>query len=394
MPFFFWTLYKLFGLNAFHYHLVVFFIFIILIATVYQLFNLLTENKKVSLVATFIYAIWPIHFMSLSWLSTTSYILMALFQAISFIFFIQFFKNKRSNSWYISFAFFILGIFSHEFSLVLPLILFLWGFLIKRRNLFKYVLPFLLADLLFLFFRFVIYPVHTEGSYQIHLNHLVIDNFLWYVAWAFNFPEGFKDLVDQRLPLQSLKILTGSWKIVLPSLTIVLIIVNLLRENSKKVFNHLIFGASWFFWGLLPVITLVNHSYTVYLSFAGLGIIFAVAVLLKKSNNFLIYLLIVFWFIASIYNLDFTKKTHWIVNEQAVSKAYSTFASHNLPNPNIGSVILVWESDNNFQQKYGFKSSGDINVVKQSLFDQAAMQVIYNDSSIKSYYIKPNPNNQ
>ena len=386
MPIFFWSGYKLFGLNPLWYHIVVFVFFGALIVSVYKLFRLLFNRQELALFGAFLYATWPVHFMSLSWLVATQYILMPLFQTISFIFFIKFFKTKNKNLWFASFTFFIFGIFSHEFTLVLPIILFCWGFLIKRKNLFVYILPFLLVDLLFLFFRFVIYPIRAEGSYQMHLNHLVLDNLFWYVAWAFNFPESFKDLIDQRFPTKSIKLLLGSWQIFLPIIMMLLIDLNFLRKSIKKNFKSIVFGFLWIFIGLLPIITLVDHSYTVYLSFAGIGFLYIVLNLFKKSRAYFMYVFGVLWLISSIFNLKFTRNTHWIVNEQAISRAYTTFASHKLSDPESGSVILVWEADSSLQQKYGFISSGELNVVRQSLFDQDAMQVVFNNKTIKTYY--------
>lgn len=389
MPLFFWSLYNLFGLNALYFHAFVFFLFFLSLIFIFQLFVLLTESKKVSLVVSALYSTSPVHFMSLSWLSTTSYILMVLLQTISFIFFIKYIGLKKTHFLTLSFTFFIFGILAHEFTIVLPLIMLTWGFLIKKKNYLRIILPFLIIDSIFLFFRFVIFPINAEGNYQIHLNHLIVDNLLWYVAWAYNLPESFKDLIDQSRPVESIKILMGSWRIVLPSLTLVLIIASLLKTNLKKASSQLLFGISWLFLGLSPIITLVNHSFTVYLSFSGIGILFVVATLLKRSKDYLMYAVIVLWIVASYYNLDFTRKTHWVTNEQAVSKAYTVLASDNLKSPESGSVLLIWEADNYFQKKFAFTSSGELDIVQQSLFDQAAMQVIFNDSSIMSFYAKP-----
>ena len=389
MPLLFWGLYNLFGLNVFFYHLLIFIIFYLLIFAVYKLLTLLTKSKKISLAATFLYATWPVHFISLSWLVATQYILMPLFQTISFIFFIKFVNTQNKNFWFASFTFFVFGILSHEFTLMLPFILFFWGVLMKRENLIKFILPFLFVDLLFLFFRFIIFPIQAVESYGIRLNYLLLDNFLWYIAWAFNLPESFKDLVDQRSPIQSVKILIQYWKIVLPSLISILIILNLIRLYLHKVPRQLIFGTSWLIFGLLPIIAIVNHSYTMYLSFAGLGIILMIAFLLTKTNNLLIYVVAITWITAGAYNLDFSRKTHWVAKEQAVSRAYTEFVLNKVANPKPNSLILFKEADSSFSQKSNFTLTGNLNILKQSLFDQQAMQVIYNDSTIKSYYIQP-----
>jgi len=388
MPLLFWGLYNLFGLNVFFYHLLIFIIFYLLIFAVYKLLTLLTKSKKISLAATFLYATWPVHFISLSWLVATQYILMPLFQTISFIFFIKFVNTQNKNFWFASFTFFVFGILSHEFTLMLPFILFFWGVLMKRENLIKLILPFLFVDLLFLFFRFIIFPIQADESYGIRLNYLLLDNFLWYVVWAFNFPESFKDLVDQRFPIQSVKVLTQYWRIVLPSLISILIVLNLIKLNLYKASRQLIFGTSWLVLSLLPIIAFVNHSYTMYLSFAGLGILLIIANLLARSQNYVIFIFIIAWITSSLFNLEFTKKTHWVVNEQAISKAYIAFSLNKFPNPEPNSIFLI-KADADFSKKFNFTLVSELDILKQSLSNQHAMQVIYDDSSIESRYTKP-----
>src|SRR3989338_7267540 len=104
MPIFFWINYKIFGLNPLGFHLVSFSIFLLLLVSIYKLFLILLEKRSISLLGTFLYSIWPVHFMSLSWLSTTSYILMSLFQILSIFFFINFIEKKKINYWVISFV--------------------------------------------------------------------------------------------------------------------------------------------------------------------------------------------------------------------------------------------------------------------------------------------------
>lgn len=74
MPTFFFIGHKIFGLNPIPFHVFSFTCLFLLVFTVYLLFKKLFNNKRSGLMAAFLYAVWPIHFMSLSWLSTTSYI--------------------------------------------------------------------------------------------------------------------------------------------------------------------------------------------------------------------------------------------------------------------------------------------------------------------------------
>lgn len=386
MPLLFWFLYNIFGLNPFYFHIFAFAVFFATIIAVYKLFSLLIQKTKISLIVALLYSTWHIHFMSLSWFSTTSYILMTLFQALSFIFFIKYVNSKKYQFWTLSFLFFILGVLSHEFTLVLPFIFLAWAFLINRTLHAKYILPYALVDILWIIYRFVFYPVTTDSNYQPHFNSLVVDNMIWYVLWAFNFPERFKEMVDQSRIIETLKQLADLNRIVIPALITVILIFSSLAKNFKNIANELVFGIFWFSIGLLPVITLVNHSYTIYLSFSGLGILYIFAILLCKLPKLFMYSLVLSWMISSFFVLSFTRETHWIANEQAMSKAYTKLLTEKYPRIDSFSIILFREANADFSKSHNFTLIEGQNMLKQSFFDQEAVQVIYSDQSIKTIF--------
>jgi len=388
MPIFFWVNYKLFGLNPLGFHLVSFSIFLLLLVSIYKLFLILLEKRSISLLGTFLYSTWPVHFMSLSWISTTSYILMSLFQVLSFLSFVKFTEKRKFQFWIISFTSFLLGLTSHEFTLVLPLIILTWGFLLKKTNYLKFLWPFFLTDLIFLILRFILFPIRIEDDYRMYFNHLIIFNFLWYILWSFNFPERFKELLFHIRVEQSFKTLAEFWKISLPTLFLPLLVVTLIIRFFKKQNKKILFGITWFILGLLPIISLVQHSYAVYLSFAGIGFIFIILVVLKKSSKAWWFILPIFWLFASFTNLQFTRHTHWIVNEQAISKSYIGYIRSTINNPKEGSIFLIKHPDRTYslENKFVITDKKDISL---ALNNSSAIQVLVNDSSLKSLFINP-----
>src|SRR3989339_204603 len=367
-----------FGLNPFGYHLIVFGIFFLLILCVYQLFVLLVGDRKIALIAPSLYAVWPIHFMSLSWLSTSSYIISPFFQVISFIYFIKYTQNTKKHLLSISFAAFFLALASSELALVLPLIIFGWGYLIKNKNYLKELRPYLAIIAIYLIVRFFIFPIPAKHQYQITINHLIFDNLIWYLGWALNFPESFKDLIDQSRPLQSIKVLIQFWKISLPVILIIVLLIQQILSHSRKKLRLFIFGFSWIILGLLPVIALPSHSYSVYLSFAGLGVLYIISIIFRDSNRIWWVAFVILWVFSSWANLQFTRRTHWIVNEQAISKAYTAYAKKVAPDPQPNSIFLFKEADKGFYTK---KEN-----IRQSLGDQDAIKVIYNEPTLKSIF--------
>ncbi len=386
MPLLFALSKSLFGLNALYFHLFSMALFFGLVATVYKLFKLLFENTRLALVCTFLYAIWPIHFISLSWFSTTAYIVSPLLQGLSFIFFINFYKKKKLYWYFLSIFFFMSALASSEMALVLPVILFFWGYLLKRKNYLIQLLPFFLIDTAYLATRFLIYPVPAYGDYEIFLNRQIIYNFIWYTAWSLGLPEAFKSLIFPSLPQQSLRILVQFWKISLPFLVIAFFLGKIIFSYLYKKRNILLFGIIWYVVGIAPVLPLIKHSYPMYLSFAGLGLLFIIGGFLNERKIYLTLSFLILWTIVSIFNLEFTRHTHWIKNLQAISKAYVVNVKDLISNPQKNSVFIFKDSTIEFATRHNFVLVETEDSLRLALNDQDALQVIYNDSTLKSIH--------
>lgn len=386
MPLLFLLAKNLFNLNAIGFHLFAFSIFFALIFAIYRLFIQLGFNHKLSLATAFLYAIWPIHYISLSWFSTTSYIIGPLFQILSFIFFIKFIKEKNKLFFSISFASFLLGIASSEFTLVLPLIFLAWGFLMNKKNYLKFVATYFLADLIYFILRFYFFPIPARDDYQPFFNKQVLNNFIWYLGWALGLPESFKSLIFLRLPEQSIKVVTQFWQITIPVFLLSALLIRQFGISIRKNMKVYIFGIIWFSVGLLPVITITNHSFPMYLGLSGLGFLYAIAILLKNASRRIWILLLVLWTLISFTNLQFTRNTHWIRNEQAVSRAYVDFAKKIVPDPPKESVFYFKPADVEFAARHHFFLVETEDTLRQSLADHNAPQVIYNDPTLKIFY--------
>lgn len=386
MPLLFFTMDKLFPLNPLAFHLVAFFLFGILIFLVYKLLIALGFDQKLSTLGAFLYGTWPIHYISLSWLSTTSYIIGPIFQILSFLFFISFLKTGKVRSYLASFTIFLLALASSEFTLVLPVIFALYPFFLKEKIQIKYILPFLAVDLAYIFVRFILFPIPAGGDYQLSADTKLLNNYLWYILWGFNFPETFKYLIFPSLPRESFKILLDFWQVTLPA--ILLLIFSTARVALRAIQELKIFliGLAWFTIGLLPVIFLAKHSYPLYLSFAGIGMILILISSFKKAPTYLTLGFIVLWLIASFSTLNFTKDNHWIKNEQAVSRAYVDYvlATHAAPPQN--SVFIFKPPNITFSENHDIVIVEGEDTIKLALSDQNAMQVIFAGISIKSIF--------
>lgn len=386
MPLFFFTLDKFFPMNPSAFHMVTFLIFLLLIISVYKLFLILLKEPRPASLAAFLYGTWPIHYISLSWSSTASYIVGPLFEVLSLLFFIEFVNKRKIRNYFVSFLFFLLAIASSEFALVLPLLFLTYGYFFKKLIQTKLIIPYLFLDLLYLFSRFYLFPIPAKGDYAVAFNFKLINNFVWYILWGLGVPERFKYLIFPDLPIQSLKVLSQFYQVTLPAILLFLVIL-LKAKYVKNNLNKFFFGILWLVIGLMPVIFLANHSYPVYLSFAGIGIIFIIVSVSNKANNYYLACLMIMWLLVSFATLNFTRNDHWIRNEQAASKAYVNYALKRVKNPPNNSVFVFKPANLNFSRNHDFVIVEGEDTIKTSLSDQNALQVIFNDTSLKSVFI-------
>ena len=389
MPLYFFLNYRLFGLNNLAFHATAFLLFFALLLSIFFLFKLLTKDKKISLFATFLYGTWSIHFMSLSWLSTTSYIIGSLFLCVSFILFLKYSANKQSSYLILSFFIYLLALASTELSVVYSIFLLSW-ILIKKKENYRVLLPFFASILIYIFFRFYIFPIPAKGEYEIAFNKQIINNLIWYIGWAFGLSERFKDLIIPKSPTQSFGFIIRYWSITIPALALFILSVYLgVRSSANKVYiSNFLFGSLWFLLFLLPVLSLNNHSYSVYLSFAGLGLLHIMATFLNNVSNYWLLIIGVLWIMTNYGTARFNRYTHWTVNEQAVSKAYIHYTKNVVKNPQPDSFFLFRPSDGNFAQSNNFVLVEDENIIKQSLNDSSAVQVVYRDTTLKSLFAR------
>lgn len=385
MPLLFWIAGKIFALQSIGFHSIGFAIFFSLIAAVYKLFSLLFKNNKIGFVAAFLYGTWPIHFISLSWFSTTSYLMGPLFQCLSFIFYLKFIEDKF-NKYHLllSFTFFIFGLLSSEFTLIIPGIFLAWTIFYKKKVHFISLTPFGLTIISYLILRFTVFPIPATGSYKMSLSLQTLNNLIWYLLWAIGFPENFKTLLFFKLPLESFKNILHFWQVTFPILFQFALIIFIFLKSKKVLLNYL-FGISWFIIGLLPVLALSSHTYPLYLSFAGLGLIYILVFSIKNQPKILLSAFLIAWFIVAFTNLKFTQKNHWVVNEQAISKSYVQYAKDKYINPNNG-VFVVKPANKEFSQSHNIVIIDSENNLQQSLNGSDAYQVIFNNRDLFSIF--------
>src|SRR4030043_842707 len=134
MQTFFMLAWKIFNLNPLGLHVISYIFFFGVIYLVYILTKALVDNKKVALLASFLYATSSTHFAHLYWLSDFQELALSLFFLLGIWFFIKFVNTKRWKIYFVSLIVFILSLLSKESAVMFPFVLVLVYVYFKFTN--------------------------------------------------------------------------------------------------------------------------------------------------------------------------------------------------------------------------------------------------------------------
>ncbi len=152
----------IFGQNVIYYHVFAIFIHFICTWLVYKLALQLTNDKVLALFTGLIFAVHPVHTEAITFITTSFDIVGIIWALLSILFYTK--PNRKLFHYVSSLLFFILAIFSYEITLVIPLILLLYHWLLDKKN-----LSFMLRSLpLVSFFYFIIFYFYI----RINLLHI------------------------------------------------------------------------------------------------------------------------------------------------------------------------------------------------------------------------------
>jgi len=155
--------YSCFKINPLGYHLINIIFHLINGILVYFLAIRLLGSHRMSLLASLLFAVHPVHTESVSWIAGRTDVISCTFFLTSFYFYLQFAKNKGLFFYVLSLLSFTLSLFSKEMAISLPLILIAYDYyytmegvkegLIKRV---RYWAPFFAIIFIFLFIKYAL----------------------------------------------------------------------------------------------------------------------------------------------------------------------------------------------------------------------------------------------
>lgn len=174
--------------NPFGYHLSNVLLHLVNSLCIYYLIIVLFKNRRMAFASSLLFAIYPAHHESVTWIAGRTDVLCTSFYLLSLLCFILWVKNKFKIFYFFSLIAFVLSLFSKEMAITLPLVLFIFSFLFFEKEKFSfksffkkgfYFFPYLLILLGYLWIRKLIvgsfiggYSLFEETSFNFFLKSI------------------------------------------------------------------------------------------------------------------------------------------------------------------------------------------------------------------------------
>lgn len=325
--------YAIWGLQPFGFHLTNIIIHVIssllLLMVLIKLFGDYKNGLLAALIGSLIFAVHPIHTEAVSWVSGRTDSLTTLFFLMSFLFYIRYSEKGNKMFLWISLIAYFTGLLSKEMIVTMPVLLFIYDFFFRKRNVEwfkKNILPYALFIALTIIFvgirYFVLKDVVDRTTYMYFYGEdtpTVIFTMLKTVPLYFRlmlFPLNLLYHYNGILPDAHTFF---DLKVVLSALFIAAMLIASVYLYRK--YGEISFAILFFFVSLLPVMNIIPTMNFVaerflYLSSVSLSVVVSfvlVKYLNEKNRSSLItfFLLIVAIFIY----LTYVRNAEWKNNE-------------------------------------------------------------------------------
>ena len=389
---------KLFNLNPLWLHLVAFLTFFFVIYLVYKLINLLTNNKKIGITASFLYAVSASHFAHLYAFGVYVELLVTLFALLSCISFIYYLETRLLKNIFFTFLFFMGGLFSKETFVVIPVLLILiYLFLLLRKkkilarpkDILLALIPFFMTIAGYFFMRFKFFGFPEGESYVWIISLRVVNTLFWYFLWAMNLPEMLVDFVGPGLRFNpnlfkfySKEITPIFLLFLLQLLFLLYAFISWIRKSRNQKMTELLFSFGWFAVSLTPVLFLPLHKFTYYLTLPLVGIVLFISILLENIKPVRIKVsFLVAWLLLSFFTLGLTAKTHWITQGAKIAEKIHHYLVENKSIAQDYKEIAFYDTE--ADKDLPWRPS---ELVKVVLSNQNYFKVFWNDKLTAKYY--------
>jgi len=165
----------LWGLHPFGYHLTNLLLHIVNTILVYFLFCYIIQNVSIAFFSALLFGLHPVHVEAVSNIGYRADVLSCFFMLCSFLLFIKFYRvNSAIRRYFLyicSIVFYLLGLFSKEAVIVLPMLIFLYDIYLQPlkidkmiSHLIKRYLGYIIVTIFYLYIYLKVFPNSTLGK--------------------------------------------------------------------------------------------------------------------------------------------------------------------------------------------------------------------------------------
>lgn len=288
---------NIFCKNYLGYHLITFLLHIISAFFIYKFSINLLHKKSASFFCALIYAISPVHFVSLSWISGNAVLIGFFFYIIS----LNLYVKKNSSA----LLFYFLSLLASEAFFFASLTFWFWDYLMVKK-LSKKGFLFILSSLFFIFYKFLfLTPASTFEVYQLDLSFSIIRTVKYYFLRVFGFAESSGDLFASLI-------------LVFVLLMLFVVFIKNFRHHKSIIFFPLGITIS----GLFPFIILKDHVSAHYMSLSLFGFSLMCATAYLNFNRRVQMALVVTFAILFSYSVNLSYNNNWVIKRALIAKSY------------------------------------------------------------------------
>lgn len=381
---FFFIFQSLFGLNPIPYHLFVWGIFVVGLWLLYKVSLEILNSRKAAIIAVLIYGASVTNFTRLYFLSAFQEILMVAFVLGSVLTYLRATSKPNGFRHYIGvLVFFILALMSKETAIVLPGILILVDWRRRRLDL-KRLLPVVLMGLIYGYLRFVSLGSIAGQSYVWDFSLKKLGNSLmWYGFWSLGVPEFLVDYVGSGLrvlPRFFVNFSGWAYLIIFLWISVSLSFMALLARWIRTDWQAFVLGMGIFVGGLVPVVFLPWHKFTLELGLSMVGIAIVLGQFLKKKS-LAGYIFVAVYILTNVTTNVFYLSHHYSVNRANLSyKVYQYFEKH-YPTLPRNSYFEFINDTSDFGPQWGSSKQ-----IAQATSGSNMFKVLYDDPEYEVYF--------
>ncbi|MGD0712431.1 MAG: tetratricopeptide repeat protein, partial [Bacteroidales bacterium] len=312
----------------------------------FLLFRRFSIPKNLALFGTLIYCAHPLFISSVAWIPARGDLMLMLFSLLSFLFFIDFLRNKKIICLLLNWAAFIIALFCKETAAFLPFLFIIYYFTFHKGKRFEGKYAFLI----------ILYAV--SGLFWFWLRYKAIggisnrNDVFELVPFLMNFRTIPESVAKFFLPFDIAPIPAFSKFDTMIGIGIIAILVTLYINKKERPTKEFIFCFSWFLLLMLPAmfykhpfIDYLNHRFFLPL----IGILLFVLLLLpeRRTKKGIIKQ---YWLIIAVF---LVLSTSTFIKSRSYSDPLTFYSSAVVQNPNSAIAYInlgyLKNAENDFQ---------------------------------------------